>query len=154
MITFYLNGRKESVSVDPAMPLLWLLRDVLQLTGTKYGCGKGLCGACTVLMDGVPVRSCITPTALAQGKHIVTVEGLSEKHADLLKNWEQLNVPQCGFCQPGQLVSAAALLESNPNPSDADIDAAMEGNICRCGTYSRIKTAIKKTITERNHENR
>ncbi|HFB61874.1 MAG TPA: (2Fe-2S)-binding protein [Bacteroidetes bacterium] len=149
MISFYLNGRQRSVSVEKEMPLLWVLRDVLNLTGTKYGCGAGLCGACTVLMDGVPVRSCITPVSLAGGKHITTVEGLEEKHGDLLRHWEEENVPQCGFCQSGQLVSAAALLEKNPSPGEADIDAAMSGNICRCGTYPRIKKAIQKTAKER-----
>ncbi len=149
MISFYVNGTQQTVSVDAQMPLLWVLRDVLNLTGTKYGCGTGLCGACTVLMDGVPVRSCITPVALAKGKRITTVEGLEEKHPDLLRSWEEENVPQCGFCQSGQLISAAALLENNPAPKDADIDAAMAGNICRCGTYPRIKKAIIKTAEKR-----
>jgi isoquinoline 1-oxidoreductase alpha subunit len=149
-ISFYLNGKKQSVSVDDVqMPLLWLLRDVLGLTGTKYGCGVGLCGACTVLMEGVPVRSCITPVSLVEGKHIISIEGLGEKYPDLLDNWEKENVPQCGFCQSGQLISAAALLEKNPHPDDAEIDSAMAGNICRCGTYPRIKKAIKKTAKGR-----
>lgn len=139
-----INGVEHSVEADPNMPLLWVVRDLLQLTGTKFGCGKGLCGACTVHLDGNPVRSCSLPVSAAVGFKITTIEGLS-KDGDhpLQKAWAAHNVPQCGYCQSGQLMSAAALLASNSKPSDAEIDQAMAGNICRCGTYPRIKSAIK-----------
>ncbi len=149
MISFYLNGKSQSISADPKMPILWVLRDVLNFTGTKYGCGAGLCGACTVLLDDNPIRSCITPISFAEGKQITTVEGLEKENSDLLDNWQKENVPQCGFCQSGQLVTAAALLQNNTNPGDDEIEIAMSGNICRCGTYSRIKKAIKETIKGR-----
>ncbi len=126
------------------MPLLWYLRDLLQLTGTKYGCGMGLCGACTVHVNGAATRSCLTPLKVAEGKTVVTIEGLSA-HGDhaLQKAWQDLNVPQCGYCQSGQIMQAAALLTAHAKPSDHDIDDAMQGNICRCGTYQRIRAAIK-----------
>lgn len=140
-----LNGRSISLDIDPNMPLLWAIRDEVGLKGTKFGCGKGLCGACTVHMNGNAIRSCITPVAVAEGQHITTIEGLAkgDKLHVVQESWLQHNVPQCGYCQSGQLMSASALLAENSNPSDADIDAAMSGNICRCGTYPRIKAAIK-----------
>jgi isoquinoline 1-oxidoreductase subunit alpha len=142
-ITLTVNGATHELNIDPQMPLLWAIRDHLQLTGTKFGCGMALCGACTVHIDGQPTRSCITPVSAAQGKHLTTIEGLSTAagHAVQLA-WVSLNVPQCGYCQSGQVMSAAALLASNPKPSDADIDSAMAGNICRCATYVRIRSAI------------
>ena len=143
-IEFTLNGKRQSVDVVPQMPLLWVLRDTLGLTGTKFGCGMALCGACTVHLDGVPVRSCQTPVSAAAGKKVATIESLSADNSHpLQKAWIAHDVPQCGYCQSGQLMSAAALLKDNKNPSDADIDAAMSGNICRCGTYGRIRAAIK-----------
>lgn len=144
MITFNLNGKKTQVDAEPDMPLLWVLRDLLDLTGTKYGCGMGLCGACTVHLDGQPIRSCATPVSVASGKSVKTIEGLDPngEHA-LQKAWTEHKVPQCGYCQSGQIMSAAALLQNNSNPSDTDIDNHMQGNICRCGTYPRIKAAIK-----------
>lgn len=144
MITFELNGKKTEVDADPQMPLLWVIRDLLAMTGTKYGCGMGLCGACTVHLDGQPIRACATPLSVASGKSVKTIEGLDpEGEHPLQKAWTQHNVPQCGYCQSGQIMSAAALLQSNQNPSDQDIDNYMQGNICRCGTYPRIKAAIK-----------
>ena len=138
-----INGVDVDVSGHPdQMPLLWFVRDHLDLTGTKFGCGRGLCGACTVLLDGVPIRSCQTTLASAQGRSVTTIEGLVDKNEVVRKVWVEQNVAQCGYCQAGQIVAATALLESNENPSDSDIDAAFIGNICRCGTYSRIKTAI------------
>ncbi|HEY6991356.1 MAG TPA: (2Fe-2S)-binding protein, partial [Bryobacteraceae bacterium] len=129
---------------DPAMPLLWYLRDELQLTGSKFGCGMGLCGACTVHVNGEAARSCLTPMQSVSGKTIVTIEGLSANgDHPLQKAWEQHNVPQCGYCQAGQIMQAASLLKSKPKPTDQDIDQAMQGNICRCGTYQRIRAAIK-----------
>lgn len=144
MIKFTLNGKPTSVDADPQMPVLWAVRDLLQLTGTKYGCGIGVCGACTVHLDGQPIRSCATPLSVVAGKTITTIEGLS-KSADhpVQKAWEEHNVPQCGYCQSGQMMSAAALLANNASPSDDEIDTFMQGNICRCGTYPRIKAAIK-----------
>ncbi len=141
---FHLNGKTVSVDVSPKTPLLWVLRDHLGLTGTKYGCGMGLCGACTVLMDGKATRSCITPIESVAGKEIVTIEGLSP-HGDhpLQKAWQECNVPQCGYCQSGQIMQAAALLRRKPKPTDKEIDEAMQGNICRCGTYQRIRQGIK-----------
>jgi isoquinoline 1-oxidoreductase subunit alpha len=139
------NGVKHEVEADPEMPLLWALRDLLTLTGTKYGCGQALCGACTVHLEGQPVRSCVTPLKRAQGKAITTIEGLSPDGSHpLQKAWVDLGVPQCGFCQAGQLMTAAALLKSNPKPSDSDIDRALAGNLCRCGTYNRIRAAVKQ----------
>ncbi len=139
------NGVEQTLDVDPAMPLLWALRDLLGLTGTKYGCGEALCGACTVHLDGEAVRACVTPVRRAEGKSVTTIEGLSAdgKHP-LQQAWLDLRVPQCGYCQAGQIMSAASLLRSKPRPTDEDIDQAMAGNLCRCGTYPRIRAAIKR----------
>jgi isoquinoline 1-oxidoreductase alpha subunit len=144
MIQLDINGQKHSYDGDPSMPLLWYLRDVANLTGTKYGCGMALCGACTVHLDGQAIRSCVTPVAAAVGKKITTIEAL---HADKVGHavqaaWQKLDVVQCGYCQSGQIMSATALLRGNKHPSDADIDAAMSGNVCRCATYVRIRAAI------------
>jgi isoquinoline 1-oxidoreductase alpha subunit len=138
------NGTERTLDVDPEMPLLWALRDVLGLTGTKYGCGEALCGACTVHLDGHAVRACVTPVSRAEGKDVVTIEGLSPdgKHP-LQQAWLELRVPQCGYCQAGQLMSAAALLAKKSTPTDAEIEASMAGNLCRCGTYPRIRAAIR-----------
>ena len=145
MINLNLNGKKVDVDVDTDMPLLWVLRDVLGLTGTKYGCGMALCGACTVHLDGEPVRSCVTPVSAASGKRITTIEGLSPDNSHPVQRaWIELDVVQCGYCQSGQIMSAAALLAQTAQPSDAEIDAAMGGNICRCGTYQRIRAAIHR----------
>ncbi|MGP0059999.1 MAG: (2Fe-2S)-binding protein [Beijerinckiaceae bacterium] len=139
-----INGIQHELDVDRQMPLLWAIRDIIGLTGTKFGCGVGACGACTVLMDGNAIRSCLTTLADAERHEIVTIEGLSpEGHHPLQRAWKQGNVPQCGFCQPGQIMQAAALLKQTPKPTDAQITEAMNGNICRCGTYQRIRTAIK-----------
>jgi aerobic-type carbon monoxide dehydrogenase small subunit (CoxS/CutS family) len=143
--TLTVNGTTRTVDVAPDTPLLWTLRDHLELTGTKFGCGMGLCGACTVHLDGTPVRSCSTPVSAAAGKHITTIEGLKTPTGHRLQQaWIAEEVPQCGYCQSGQLMSAAALLARTPKPTDADIDAAMSGNICRCGTYQRIRRAIHR----------
>jgi isoquinoline 1-oxidoreductase subunit alpha len=145
MIKLNLNGKDTEVDVDGEMPLLWVLRDSLGLTGTKFGCGKSLCGACTVHLDGAPVRSCVTPVSTAAGKKVTTIEGLSpDSSHPVQRAWIELDVPQCGYCQSGQIMAAAALLALNPQPADADIDAAMSGNICRCGTYQRIRAAIHR----------
>jgi isoquinoline 1-oxidoreductase alpha subunit len=145
MATLTVNGASRDFDGDATMPLLWYLRDELQMTGTKFGCGMALCGACTVHLDGAPIRSCVTPLAAAEGRRITTVEGLSPDRGHALQRaWLELDVPQCGYCQSGQLMSAAALLASNPAPTDADIDAAMSGNICRCGTYPRIRKAVHR----------
>jgi aerobic-type carbon monoxide dehydrogenase small subunit (CoxS/CutS family) len=139
------NGKAASVDVPADMPLLWALRDVLDLTGTKYGCGVGSCGSCTVLIDGRAVKSCQYTAAAAVGKKITTIEGLSEDATHPIQQaWIELNVPQCGYCQAGQIMTTAALLKTTPNPTDAEIDAAMEGVVCRCGTYARIRKAIHK----------
>jgi isoquinoline 1-oxidoreductase alpha subunit len=139
------NGSEHALDVDPEMPLLWALRDVLGLTGTKYGCGQALCGACSVHLDGQVVRSCVTPVRRADGKNVTTIEGLSPDGAHpLQKAWVELGVPQCGFCQAGQIMTAAALLAKTPKPSEAEIDRSMAGNLCRSGTYVRIRAAIKK----------
>jgi aerobic-type carbon monoxide dehydrogenase small subunit (CoxS/CutS family) len=140
------NGEIHEVRVEADMPLLWVLRENLGLTGTKYGCGIAQCGACTVHLDGRPVRSCSTPVSAAVGKRITTIEGLGEgdKPHPVQSAWTEIGVPQCGYCQSGQIMSAAALLAEKPNPSDADIDAAMAGNLCRCGTYLRIREGIRK----------
>ena len=144
MQTLNINGKDTPVDADSSTPILWALRDTLGMTGTKFGCGVALCGACTVHLDGTPVRSCQTPLSAVSGKKIGTVEGLSKNNDHALQvAWLKHDVPQCGYCQSGQLMSAAALLTTNKNPSDADIDAAMSGNICRCGTYARIRAAIK-----------
>jgi isoquinoline 1-oxidoreductase subunit alpha len=143
MILFNVNGKAHKVDVAPDTPLLWVLRDTLGLTGTKYGCGIALCGACTVHMNGEPIRSCTTQISQVAGKKVITIEGLSRDNSHpLQKAWIAEEVPQCGYCQSGQIMSAAALLAKNKNPSDADIDKAMSGNICRCGTYNRIRKAI------------
>jgi aerobic-type carbon monoxide dehydrogenase small subunit (CoxS/CutS family) len=145
MISFFVNNTRHDVDVSQDMPLLWVLRDVLGLTGTKFGCGIAQCGACTVHLDGVPIRSCTTPVSAAAGKKVTTIEGLSPNSTHALQlAWIAEQVPQCGYCQSGQLMSAAALLARNPKPSDQDIDAAMSGNICRCGTYQRIRRAIHR----------
>jgi len=145
MIQCKVNGFERAFDGDPEMPLLWYLRDLLQLTGTKYGCGMGLCGACTVHVNGAATRSCVTLMSSAAGKDIVTIEGLSA-HGDhpVQQAWKAFNVPQCGYCQSGQIMQAVALLRETPKPTDQDIDAAMQGNICRCGTYQRIRQAIKQ----------
>jgi isoquinoline 1-oxidoreductase subunit alpha len=143
-INLNINGKSREVDVDPNTPILWVLRDHLDLVGTKYGCGIAQCGACTVIMDGNAVRSCSVPVSSAESAKITTIEGLSENGDHRVqKAWIEHDVPQCGYCQAGQIMSAVALLDSNPSPSDADIDNAMNGNICRCGTYVRIKKAIK-----------
>ncbi len=141
-----INGQAVTVAAEPDLPLLWVLRDLLGMTGTKFGCGMALCGACTVLIDGQALRSCVLPASRAAGKNITTIEGIGSTPigAALQGAWQQINVPQCGYCQAGQIMSAAALLQTKPDPSDADIDAAMSGNICRCGTYTRIRAAIKQ----------
>lgn len=138
-----INGESHQVEVNPEIPLLWVLRDILGLTGTKYGCGQGLCGACTVHLDGEAVRACITPVSAATEKIVLTIEGLSRTgEHPLLNAWLAEKVPQCGYCQPGQIMAASALLSSNPLPTDVEIDAAMSGILCRCGTYQRIRKAI------------
>ena len=150
MITLRINGEKHSIDVAPDMPLLWAIRDIIGLTGTKYGCGKGLCGSCKVMLDGSPVQSCMIPVSAAKNKSIITIEGESKNLQLLQESWVELNVPQCGFCQPGQLIAATALLDKNDNPTDEDINEAMIGNICRCGTYQRIKKAIHRTVELKN----
>ncbi len=145
MIKLSVNGRDTTVDVDPDMPLLWVLRDTLGLTGTKFGCGMALCGACTVHLDGQPIRSCVTPVSSIGARKVTTIEGLSpDRSHPVQKAWIELDVPQCGYCQSGQLMSAAALLAHTAAPSDADIDTAMSGNLCRCGTYQRIRAAIHR----------
>ena len=145
MITLSVNGTPRQLDVAPEMPLLWALRETLELTGTKYGCGMALCGACTVHVDGTPARACVTPVSAVAGKQVTTIEGLSAKtDHPVQRAWMELDVPQCGFCQSGQLMSAAALLAQNKTPTDQDIDQAMAGNICRCGTYQRIRAAIHR----------
>jgi len=146
MITLNVNGKTRQLDVPADMPLLWTLRDVLVMTGTKFGCGAGLCGACTIHLNGQPTRSCITPVSAATGKRITTIEAIGATAAGrkVQAAWLALDVPQCGYCQSGQIMSASALLASNAKPSDADIDNAMAGNICRCGTYPRIRAAIKE----------
>jgi isoquinoline 1-oxidoreductase alpha subunit len=147
MIKLNVNGKDQDVDADPQMPLLWALRDVLGLTGTKYGCGMALCGACTVHVDGEARRSCISPIGTLAGRKITTIEGLSpDGQHPLQKAWEEVNTPQCGFCQAGQIMSAAALLKTTPRPTDKEIDQALEGNLCRCGTYLRIREAVKKAV--------
>ncbi len=145
MTSFNLNGKPVNVDVDPSTPLLWVLRESLGLTGTKYGCGMALCGACTVHLDGQAIRSCVAPLSRVAGKHVTTIEGLSPNLTHPLQRaWLELDVPQCGYCQSGQIMSAAVLLKENANPSDEDIDEAMSGNVCRCGTYVRIRRAIHR----------
>ena len=143
MVSIAINGSTHDVDVDPEMPLLWVVRDILGMTGTKFGCGMALCGACTVLLDGYPVRSCQLPVSAVEGVSITTIEGLDGPVADAVRGaWIDIDVPQCGYCQSGQVLAAAALLEENPRPSDDDIDAALSGNICRCATYHRIRAAV------------
>ena len=145
MAVLNVNGKSLQANADPRTPLLWVLRDLLGMTGTKFGCGMAQCGACTVHVDGAPIRSCVTPAAALAGKKITTIEGIS-KSADhpVQRAWIEADVVQCGYCQSGQIMSATALLAKNPKPTDADIDAAMSGNICRCGTYQRIRTAVHR----------
>ena len=144
MATLLLNGKTVSVDAAPDTPLLWVLRDHLKLTGTKYGCGAGLCGACTVHLDGVATRSCITPLAAVAGKRVTSIEGLASRAGGAVQAaWDKHQVPQCGYCQSGQVMTAAALLAKTPKPSDAQIVAAMQGNLCRCGTYGRIQAAVR-----------
>jgi isoquinoline 1-oxidoreductase alpha subunit len=149
--TIKVNGNTHNVDVDPHMPLLWVLRDVLGMTGTKFGCGIAQCGACTVHVDGKPVRSCLLPVAAVRDRDVVTIEaiGATPAGAKVQSAWLDLEVIQCGYCQSGQIMSAAALLATTPNPDDSDIDAAMAGNICRCGTYVRIRAAIKQAAADR-----
>lgn len=143
MISFELNGEKITWEGDPNMPLLWFVRDEKELTGTKFGCGVAMCGACTMHLNGSPIRSCSTPVSVANGAKVTTIEGLSSAASDAIQSaWQKLDVVQCGYCQSGQIMSATALLENNPKPSNDDIDLAMQGNICRCATYHRIRAAI------------
>ncbi len=145
MVTLNINGKDMQVDADPSTPILWALRDNLEMTGTKFGCGAALCGACTVHLNGQPIRSCVTPISAAAGAKITTIEAMQADRIGkaVQAAWVKLDVPQCGYCQSGQVMTATALLRSNKSPSDADIDAAMSGNICRCGTYQRIRAAIK-----------
>jgi len=150
-IEFELNGENVSLDVDPAMPLLWAIRDVAGLTGTKYACGKALCGSCTIHINGQPVRSCVLPSSAAAGTQVTTIEGLAKDgNHPVQVAWRELNVAQCGYCQTGQIMTAAGLLERIPNPTDADIDEAMNGNICRCGTYTRIRKAIHRAAEDKS----
>ena len=150
-IEFELNGEAVSLDADPAMPLLWAIRDLAGLTGTKFGCGKALCGACTVHLNGQAMRSCAVPVSVAAGGKVTTIEGLSENGDHPVQvAWRELNVAQCGYCQSDQIMSAVALLERTPKPTDDDIDSAMSGNICRCGTYTRIRTAIHRAAEDQS----
>ena len=145
MATILINGQSRDVAADPSTPLLWVIRDIVGLTGTKFGCGIAQCGACTVHLDGVPVRSCSTPLSSVGSKAVTTIEGVAASDAQVVQQaWIEQQVPQCGYCQSGQIMSAVALLEQKPSPTDADIDAAMQGNVCRCGTYLRIRAAIHR----------
>ena len=146
MVTLDINGKKYNLDVAPEMPLLWAIRDIIGLTGTKFGCGIGACGACKILINNEATYSCLTPVSDAKGKKIITIEGKNPNLQLLQEAWAEYNVPQCGYCQPGQLITATSLLNSNPSPSEAEIDAAMSGNLCRCGTYQRIKNAIQHTV--------
>ena len=151
MVQLIVNGNPKNIDIDPDTPLLWAVREQLKLTGTIFGCGAPLCGACTVHVDGEPVRSCVTPLSEAEGKTVTTIEGISEPDGTLhkvQKAWIKHQVPQCGYCQSGQIMSAVALLKTTPNPTDEDIDSAMSGNVCRCGMYTRIKAAIKTAAQE------
>ncbi|BDZ73700.1 oxidoreductase [Methylophaga marina] len=145
-----INGKSRQVDAPEDTPILWTLRDILGMTGTKFGCGKALCGACTVMLDSKPIRSCVTPISAAKDKKITTIEAVSEDKVGqaVQTAWQSINVPQCGYCQSGQIVAATALLRDNPNPTDEDIDTAMSGNICRCGTYTRIREAIKQAAQQ------
>ncbi|HNP62737.1 MAG TPA: (2Fe-2S)-binding protein [Woeseiaceae bacterium] len=150
-IDFELNGKAVSLDADPAMPLLWAIRDLAGLTGTKFGCGKALCGVCTVHINGQPMRSCVVPLSAAADGKVTTIEGLSENGDHPVQvAWRELNVAQCGYCQSGQIMSAVALLERTPRPTDADIDSAMSGNLCRCGTYTRIRKAIHRAAEDQS----
>ncbi len=149
MVTLTINGEQKDIDVAPDTPLLWVLRDHLQMTGTKFGCGRALCGACTVHINGSPTRSCVLPAVAAQNSEITTIEGVGGSAARAVQAaWQALDVPQCGYCQSGQIMAATALLEANPSPSDDDINAAMAGNICRCATYTRIRSAIHQAADE------
>lgn len=150
MITLNINGKEETLDAPEDMPILWALRDIVHLTGTKFGCGMAQCGACTVHLDGQPIRSCVTPIAAAAGKKITTIEAIqNDKVGQAVQQaWSEVDVVQCGYCQSGQIMAATALLTSNKNPTDADIDAAMNGNICRCGTYPRIRAAIHEAANK------
>ncbi len=150
-VSFILNGKPQTVDVNPAMPLLWVLRDTLNLTGTKFGCGIAMCGACTVHVNGDATRACITPISAVAGKKVTTIEGLSAEHSHPVQRaWIEVDVPQCGYCQSGQIMAAAALLAKNPRPSDSEIDDGMSGNLCRCGTYLRIRQAIHEATKLRD----
>jgi len=150
MISMTVNGKAVKVDADPNTPLLWVLRDHLQLTGTKYGCGMALCGSCTVLLDGKATRSCVTPVSTANNKQVTTIEGIDESPLGkaVQAAWQEVDVPQCGYCQSGQIVAAVALLSETPHPTEAQITATMDGNLCRCGTYNRIRSAIQKAVAE------
>ena len=150
MISFKINGKETKVDVDPSTPLLWVIRDHLQLTGTKFGCGMAQCGACTVHLDGRAIRSCVTPVSMVSGKQVTTIEGLAETTLGkaVQTAWQEVDVPQCGYCQSGQIMAATALLKENPHPSESQISAAMEGILCRCGTYNRIRLAIQKAASQ------
>lgn len=148
-VTINVNGVDHTVDADADTPLLWVIRDHIELTGTKFGCGMAMCGSCTVHLDGNPIRSCSFPVSSAVGKKITTIEGVNSPAAKAVQSaWEEIQVPQCGYCQSGQIMAATALLESNPNPTDSDIDRAMQGNVCRCATYVRIRSAIKSAAKE------
>ncbi len=154
-IRFTVNGKPQTVDVDPNMPLLWVIRDTLNMTGTKFGCGMALCGACTVHINGAATRSCITPISSVEGKHVTTIEGLSPDHNHPVQRaWIEVDVPQCGYCQSGQIMSASALLAKNPHPTDAEIEEFMAGNICRCGTYQQIKEAIHRAAAMHGAESK
>ncbi|MDM9559457.1 (2Fe-2S)-binding protein [Bordetella petrii] len=150
MASLTINGKTQDIDAPDDMPLLWVIRDRLGMTGTKFGCGMAMCGACTVHMDGQPIRSCVTPVSAAAGKQITTIEAVGDDEVGraVQEAWADIGVPQCGYCQSGQIMSATALIKSNPKPTDADIDAAMSGNICRCGTYPRIRAAIKQVASK------
>ena len=154
MISLKINGKDTKVDADPNTPLLWVLRDHLKLTGTKYGCGVAQCGACTVHLDGRAVRSCVTPVSMASGKQVATIEGMAETTLGkkVQAAWQEVDVPQCGYCQSGQIMAAAALLKEHPHPSEAQITAAMDGILCRCGTYNRIRSAIHKAAGQQGGE--
>lgn len=153
MISLHINGKKYNLDVDPEMPLLWAIRDIIGLTGTKFGCGIGACGACKILINNESTYSCLVPVGEAKGKKIITIEGTTPNLQLLQEAWDEFNVPQCGYCQPGQLITATALLNVNPSPTESEIDQAMSGNLCRCGTYQRIKNAIHHTV-ERKKQTR
>ncbi len=155
MVKFSLNGVPQEVDAPPEMPLLWVVRDVLKLTGTKFGCGMALCGACTIHLNGAATRSCILPVGAVEGQQVRTIEGLARGEAlhPCQRAWNELSVPQCGYCQPGQLMQASSLLAQNPEPTDADINTSMSGNICRCGTYPRIRAAIHRASQLAKEEN-